>query len=73
MSGIENAVDLLCGSNYVICFDQETRVFGWGMGVAGIFTANEQHSPGSELVCYQPIELSGVEAIQRVLLRNSID
>ena len=64
----EKALDVLCGESSVLCLLSSGKVFGWGMGKVGEFGGT--FSVGSDIVCYKPRELSGVDIAHRYLLSN---
>ena len=70
VSGVTDAVDVVCGENYCICLTAGGKAYGWGSGLAGRFD-NGQFAPGAPLVCYVPRQLGAVNIPHLLKIRRA--
>ncbi|CAG9316538.1 unnamed protein product [Blepharisma stoltei] len=64
----EFIIDFICGESHIICLSQTGRLYGWGMGIAGLFKNCQNAYPvGSEIICYQPRILSELVIAHRFI------
>jgi X-linked retinitis pigmentosa GTPase regulator len=74
----ELVIDIVCGESHVFCITQSGKLFGWGQGLAGLFDNKaasgfiETFPTGSDLVCYVPRRLAGVDIAHRMIVPGSI-
>ncbi|CAG9310811.1 unnamed protein product [Blepharisma stoltei] len=67
----EFIVSIDCGENHMICMSQDNKIFGWGLGKAGVFVNSEEgFTPGSDLICHVPKIVPSLENTQFFVVKS---
>ncbi|OMJ91358.1 hypothetical protein SteCoe_6154 [Stentor coeruleus] len=66
----EFIIDVICSETSVICLTQSGNVYGWGRGIAGRFLDGGNYTLGSDIICFVPRKLQGVNIVQKYLIKN---
>lgn len=66
----EFIVDIMCSETSVVCLTQSGNIYAWGRGIAGRFLDGGNYTPGSDIICFVPRKLQGVNIIQKYLIKN---
>ncbi|OMJ85941.1 hypothetical protein SteCoe_12644 [Stentor coeruleus] len=66
----EFIVDVVCSETSVICLTQSGNIYAWGRGVAGRFLDSGNYVLGSDIICFVPRKVQGVNIVQKYLIKN---
>ncbi|CAG9327461.1 unnamed protein product [Blepharisma stoltei] len=66
----EVIIDVICGENHVLALSDSAKLFGWGLGKAGMFSSSleQKFSAGTGLVCFKPKCLSEADINQHFVV-----
>ena len=65
--GDEALVDIVCGESHCVALGV-SKAFAWGKGIVDGFEDFEKYPEGSDIICYAPVQVTDVDAVQLVVV-----